>query len=131
MNIQLSLKEKWFRLTEKSKPEDYREITPFWCNRLLLFEGKKKPVKWWAHMENVEGVFFRKAIEDNIRNGKITFKSFEKNVMTLGYPKKTEKNKYLFFKHKGIEIRSGNPDWGAIPQKLYFVIMHGAVQQEA
>jgi hypothetical protein len=31
------------------------------------------------------------------------------------------------FEHKGIEIRTGNPDWGAEPNKLYFVIMHGAV----
>lgn len=31
----------------------------------------------------------------------------------------------LKFEHKGIEIRTGNPDWGAEPNKLYFVIMHG------
>ena len=26
---------------------------------------------------------------------------------------------------KGIEIRTGNPEWGAEPGKLYFVILHG------
>lgn len=27
----------------------------------------------------------------------------------------------------GIEIRTGNPEWGAEPGKLYFVIKHGIV----
>lgn len=132
MNIQLSLIEKWFRLTEDfTKPEDYREITPYWCNRFLLYEGKNKPVKWWGFMQNVEGCFFRKAIENNIVNGKITFKNFDENVMTLGYPKKTDKDKILRFEHKGIEIRTGNPNWGAEPSKRYFVVMHGRSLHEA
>jgi len=132
MNIQLSLIEKWFRLTESlTKLEDYREITPYWCNRLLLYDGKNKPVKWWAFMQNAEGCFFRKAIEENIVNGKITFSDFEENIMTLGYPKKTDKNKYLRFKHNGIEIRTGNHNWGAEENKRYFVIMHGLSLHEA
>jgi len=132
MNIQLSLIEKWFRLTENfTKLEDYREITPYWCNRFLLYEDKNKPVKWWVFMQNIEGCFFRKAIDGNIANGKITFKSFDENIMTLGYPKKTDNNKILRFKHIGIEIRTGNPDWGAEPNKRYFVIMHGRSLHEA
>ena len=107
------------------KTEDYREITPYWCNRLLLYDGKKKPVKWWAFMQNIEGCFFRKAIENNIVNGKITFKSFDENIMTLGYPKKTDKSKILIYAHAGIEIGKGNPKWGAEEGKLYFVIKHG------
>jgi len=132
MNIQLSLMEKWFILTKDfTKPEDYRELTPYWCNRLLLYEEENKPVKWWGLMQNVEGCFFRKVIEDNIINGKITFKSFDENIMTLGYPKKTNKDKILRFKHEGIEIRTGNSDWGAEPNKRYFVIMHGLSLHEA
>lgn len=28
---------------------------------------------------------------------------------------------------KGIEIRTGNPEWGAEPNKVYFVIKHGII----
>lgn len=55
------------------------------------------------------------------------FKDFETNTMTLGYPKATDSDRILKLEHKGIEIRTGNPDWGAEPNKLYFVIKHGEI----
>ena len=45
--------------------------------------------------------------------------------MTLGYPRSDDTERILKFKHDGIEIRTGNPDWGAENGKLYFVIKHG------
>ena len=126
--LQLSLITNWFEMTKALiKKEDYRELTPFWCNRLLLYDGKQKTVKWWSFMQNYEGCFFRKAIESNIENGKITFKQFDINIMTLGYPKSSDNERILKLEHKGIEIRTGNPECGAEPNKLYFVIMHGAI----
>ena len=56
---------------------------------------------------------------------------FTQNTMTLGYPKKTDKDRILILEHKGIEIREGNPIWGAELGKMYFVIKHGAVLNEA
>lgn len=47
------------------------------------------------------------------------------NTMTLSYPKSTDFERVLKLEHKGIEIRTGNPEWGAEPNKLYFVIKHG------
>jgi len=47
--------------------------------------------------------------------------------MTLGYPKSNDTERILKLEHKGIEIRTGNPDWGAEPDKLYFVIKHGKI----
>ena len=38
---------------------------------------------------------------------------------------KAVKNRIIKYKHEGIEIRTGNPNWGAEPDKLYFVIKHG------
>lgn len=101
-NLQLSLKTKWFEMTKSGgKTEDYREITPYWIKRLcddVEYYGKS-----W------EGVF----------------KNFETNIMTLGYPKSTNTERIIKFKHAGIEIREGKPEWGAEPGKLYFVIKHG------
>ena len=53
------------------------------------------------------------------------YKDFERNTMTLGYPKSGDTERILKLEHKGIEIRTGNPEWGAEPNKLYFVIKHG------
>lgn len=34
--LHLPLKAKWFKMQESGeKPEEYREITPYWCKRLL------------------------------------------------------------------------------------------------
>ena len=48
MDIQLSLLEIWFTKTNHLiKLEDYRSITPYWCNRLLLHKGKSMSKNWW------------------------------------------------------------------------------------
>ena len=100
MNLQLSLKKQWFEMTKAGiKTEDYREITPYWETRLQRVNGMKFP--------------------DN------QFKQFSTNTITLGYPKSNDSERIIKFKHAGIEIREGNPDWGAEPNKLYFVIKHG------
>ena len=47
--------------------------------------------------------------------------------MTLGYPKLTDSDRILKIENKGIEIRTGNTEWGAEEGKLYFVIKHGKI----
>jgi hypothetical protein len=106
------------------KPEDYREITPYWIKRLTendidltieeinyglcaLRDGYTE-----QHVYNVYG---------------FKFKDFTHNVMTLGYPKSGDTERILKLEHKGIEIRTGNPEWGAEPNKIYFVIKHGEI----
>jgi len=129
MNLQLSLKTKWFEMTKAGiKTEDYREITPYWCNRFLLYNGKVLSKEEWRVFLLTSGpVFLSKIIDKEISSHsyKITTKSFDFNIMTLGYPLKTDTARILKFKHEGIEIRQGNPEWGAEKGKLYFVIKHG------
>lgn len=128
MNLQLSLKNKWFELTkERIKPEDYREITPYWVKRFFnvknikngdiddLVEYFKNP----SYYKESEFSFFKKM--------NISKKPFKTNRMTLGYPKSDDKERIVELEHLGIEIRTGNPDWGADPDKLYFVILHGDI----
>ena len=127
MNLQLPLIETWFRLTESLiKKEDYRNITSYWCNRFILVDGETKSKKWWdKRFTSFESVNNIKWILDNIAIGNFTFNSFDTNTMTLGYPKSTDTERIIKFEHAGIEIRTGNPEWGAEPNKLYFVIKHG------
>jgi len=113
--LRLSLKNKWFEMTKAGiKTEDYRELSPYWAKRFGT------PITWameayiqpdFCDTDDV-GYTFNKT-------------SYDTNIMTLGYPKSTDTERIIKFEHSGIEIRSGNPEWGAEPNKLYFVIKHG------
>ncbi len=127
-NLQLSLIGKWFELTKAGiKTEDYREITPYWCSRFLLYQGFKKKAIWCEKAYSVGGFFSQKHLMIDVDSGRITYVEFDQNTMTLGYPKSTDSDRILKLRHKGIHIGTGNPGWGAIPGKLYFVIKHGEV----
>jgi hypothetical protein len=107
MNLQLSLKRQWFEMTKAGiKTEDYREINEYWVKRLTTNFSYK-------HDIDTPLIF------------NFSPKIFTHNTMTLGYPKATDTDRILKFEHKGIEIRTGNPEWGAEEGKLYFVILHG------
>ena len=128
-NLQLSLKKQWFEMTKAGiKTEDYREITPFWACRLL---GQTQA--FWAgylgyNSKNKRCYGFKdQSSIDHIVAKCKGFKPFDINTMTLGYPKSTDLKRILKLRHKGIEIRTGKPEWGAEPNKLYFVIMHGDI----
>jgi len=136
--LQLSLKKQWFEMTKAViKLEDYRDITPYWAKRLLLCHGESLS-KELSDLE-IEvmcdelnnSINYAGEIEDEVcftlDNYYSTFKDFTHNTMTLGYPKSTDTERILKLEHKGIEIRTGNPEWGAKPNKLYFVIKHGQI----
>lgn len=126
-NLQLSLKTKWFEMTKSGvKTEDYREITPYWAKR--LFFVKDQNLK--SHYETVikQGLFNDKSFKFLFDKGIVLLKNFECNIMTLGCPKKGDVERILKLQHKGIEIRTGNPDWGAEEGKIYFVILHAPTE---
>ena len=119
MNLQLSLKKQWFEMTKSGiKTEDYREITPYWVKRLI---GNKFDEDYTIH----DFIHTLKNDLDSNLFVRLYQRRFTTNTMTLGYPKKTDSERILKLEHKGIEIRTGNPEWGAEPGKLYFVIKHG------
>lgn len=122
MKLQMPLKKKWFEMTKAGiKTEDYREINSFWCTRILEFKGQKiKQANFTALFNLNKYQFVIDFIKENY-----DFRSFDSNTITLGYPKSSDAERILKFEHAGIEIRGGNPEWGAEPGKLYFVIKHG------
>lgn len=131
LRLQLSLLRKWFEMTKSGvKKEDYREITPYWANRLI----KGGNLEYWEGKldktgnELITGFFEKFKTEIETRYG--GFKDFTVNKMTLGYPSKEDQEKIINLKHKGIEIRMGNPEWGAEEGKFYFVIKHGELCSE-
>lgn len=135
MNLQLSLKTKWFEMTKAGiKTEDYREITPYWYRRLIN-PSKNYTNKMMLndyeysviHKQRLPNCFAEQLLHNfkHFVYHEQEFKKFSTNTMTLGYPKGTDTERIIKFEHAGIEIRTGNTDWGAEPNKLYFVIKHG------
>ena len=123
-SLRLSLKKKWFDMTKAGiKTEDYREINEYWIRRLTncktdlteakieLLKGGKEAAKKYPSLFEAPEHFIAQ--------------NFSENIMTFGYPKSTDTERILKFKHIGIRIRTGKEHWGAEPNKLYFVIMHG------
>ncbi len=124
--LRLSLKKQWFDMTKAGiKTEDYREITPYWIKRLFddAYSGSENFMNDYMANELNNG----RCLEDVERDYLLFRKKFTQNTMTLGYPKSTDNERILKLEHKGIEIRTGNPEWGAEPGELYFVIKHGNI----
>lgn len=122
MNLQMSLKTKWFEMTKTGiKKEDYREINEYWVKRLFRDADKNeipeiiKCLKSGWSIEAIQKYFLH------------WLKDFTQNTMTLGYPKSGDAERIIQFEHAGIEIRTGNPEWGAELGKIYFVIKHGKI----
>lgn len=137
MNLQLSLKKKWFEMTKTGiKTEDYREINPYWLSRLMYYSSgsgfsltKEELEEACSDIRSAHQSIYdlTEHLDYHLDNWYLKFKPFKINRMTLGYPKSTDTERILKFEHKGIEIRTGNPEWGAEPDKLYFVILHGSI----
>ena len=107
------------------KKEDYRAITPYFCNKFLLILGETKSKAWWQ-----KEFFDFGTDEELIENLSLfaKFKEFDSNIMTLGYPKKGDEDKTLILEHKGFRIGLGNQNWGAKPLTNYFVLIHGEIK---
>ena len=125
--LRLSLKTKWFNMTKAGiKIEEYREINDYWCRRLLYIEDDMEFDVWCEMINDLNNQQRKyKDIDDCMNFFGVYFRKYDVNVMTLGYPKSTDLKRILKLEHKGIEIRTGNTDLGAEPNKLYFVIKHG------
>lgn len=99
--LTLSLKKKWYdMIASGEKKEEYREVTEYWNKRLCVLLAD--------HVDR----FFR-------------IKHFDAVTFTLGYPKKDDMSRRMSFKINGITIGCGNTEWGAEPNKKYFVIKLG------
>jgi len=124
MNLQLPLKIKWFLMTKAGiKTEDYRSINEYWMKRLFT----KETYSQYLEAKNSGGNEFESS---NFDIDYAVYKDFATNIMTLGYPKSTDIQRILKYKHLGISIGYGKEEWGAEPNKLYFIIKHGELINE-
>lgn len=103
--LHLTLKKKWFLMTDiGEKPEEYREITPYWISRLC----EETPTSVCDLIYENKGYDFKKF--DNV---------FARN----GYNPK--KNPSWLRRWVKTSIGFGQEKWGADPGKQYFIIKLG------
>lgn len=111
--LTLTLKKRWFDMISSGvKTEEYREIKPFWMKR---FCGKAPVIYRMALHLAIETDNF-----DVVSKTDIT--EFNKIQFTLGYPKADDMSRRIIFNNPHIRIGKGKPEWGAEPDKTYFVI---------
>lgn len=103
--LHLSLKKEWYNMIESGiKTEEYREIKPYWEERLLK--------------SNYRGSY-KKLVVKNYDKHSVLFKNYDVVRFSYGYTKRT-----MTFEIKEIVIGIGIPEWGA-PQKDVFIIKLG------
>ena len=112
--LTLPLKKQWFEMTKTGiKKEEYREISDYWIKRLVdsvtFFAGRYDSMKNISVKEaGIENINLLHVNPDVLKRD-VKFKSFDYNLMLLGYPKLTDTERVIKLEHKGIEIRTGNP----------------------
>jgi hypothetical protein len=107
--LHLTLKKKWFdMIASGEKKEEYREIKSFWAVRLAN-----------AHVGLIGGDFM-----DKHKVIAWTFKQFDTVRFTNGYARHSPK---IEVECLGISIAIGIEEWGAKPNKEYFVIKLGEI----
>jgi hypothetical protein len=121
----LPLKEKWYRMIESGiKTEEYRELTPYWCNRILYHCPLGIDGYWNSELGNC--VYFNEEhpyvtlhhlLIDNYGTRGYTHVEF-----TLGYPKKGDTSRRMIKEIDSIKVGKGNPEWGAPEDKEVFII---------
>lgn len=112
-NLILPLKKQWFSMIASGdKTEEYREITPYWCNRLLDVEILN------MRIEDCSVEMIELMIEKSV----FSIKQFSKLTFTNGYPRKEDTSRRMTFNNPKIRIGTGRPEWGAKEGKKYFVI---------
>lgn len=111
-NITFALKKEWFELIKSGeKKEEYREITPYWCNRLLDVKSLNMMIE-----DCSAGM-----IELMVNKSYFHMNYFSQVTFTLGYPKKDDTSRRMTFQNPHIRIGEGKTEWGAKAGRKYFV----------
>ena len=117
--LHLVLKHKWWdMIASGEKKEEYREVCHYWAIRLL-----DNKYRWYSLNTDYPKDFLGWIREHLDRREDIQFRQFEKVCFHLGYTNNT-----MTFEITSMNVMYGDvcrQDWGAEPNKYYFVIKLG------
>lgn len=115
--LYLSLKKEWYNLIESGvKNEEYREIKPYWVQRFTRFKDGTLTGRLYAKFLSSSP----KVLKYDIKQGLASFARYTHVCFCYGYTQRK-----MTFEIKEIIIGTGKAEWGAEPEKEYFVIKLG------
>lgn len=120
--LHLVLKRKWWdMIASGEKKEEYREVKPYWEKRLLNYKGL---IEYYlangAELKIKSFLFPHRPVVEDVCNA--FPRGFTRVTFQLGYRKDAPR---MTFEIEEISIGKGREEWGAEPDKLYFIIKLG------
>ena len=124
--LDLVLKKKWFdMIASGEKTEEYREIKPYWANR-ILYHIPLGIKEYWQSVLDRAFTFVKDHPEcfdlHNLLVGNYGTRGYTYVTFHLGYAKNRPS---MTFAIKEIVIDGGREEWGAEKGRAYFVIKLG------
>ena len=117
--LHLVLKRKWWdMIASGEKSDEYRDITSLYCSRLLV-KGDWIYLKQYFEYDE-EKILIAVKSDTQRAHMNIRWQDYDAVCFHRGYTNTT-----MTFENDGIEINYGREEWGAEPNKLYFVIKLG------
>lgn len=126
MDLKLVLQRRWFCKHLEDKGEEYREITPYWANRLLTYDNEIKSSKWWFWYFHDRKMSYRLRIKRGIKIGLIKFREYDNAIFSNGM-KPIEILPRFEKPVNSMKIGIGKAEWGA-PEREVFIILCGAAK---
>ena len=116
--LHLVLKRKWWDMIDSGeRTEEYRDVNHYWAIRLL-----DRQYRWYSQNIDYPNNFID-WLCSRLTHNDITFRSYENVCFHLGYTNNT-----ITFKITSMNVMYGEvcrQEWGAEPNKYYFVIKLG------
>lgn len=128
--LTLTIKKQWFdMIADGVKPEEYRDIKPYYASRLLYLKSTP-PLK--GDLSYVKGYIFHAVLDellnDSLEEANESLKRVLGKIDTLllrnGY---SSSSPTLLVELKDVKIGEGNYLWGAEPNKRYFILKLGRI----
>ncbi len=115
----------WYDMIDVGeKPEEYREIKPYWFKRFVDYDPElyvdKDPLPTYFSNSDPFDTPVKAILWDMDMAGALEFKRFTHIRFRRGYTKTT-----MMFEIKSISIGFGNSQWGAPKDKEVFIIKLG------
>ena len=123
--LHLVLTRKWFdMILANIKKEEYRKLTNYWLRRLtghVLVDKIGDSITIKPSKSDIYSALSQNADIINESNDWLKFDS-----ITFSHGYKTDRDQFEI-EFKGIEIREGKSEWGAVPGTKYFTLKTGEI----
>ena len=114
------------------KKEEYREIKPYWIVRLMNFRNEMWETDINDFSAELNNPFSRhNGPEECIEYYGASFRRFDQIHFKNGFARWSKPAPAFDIGLSKIRIDTGKPEWGAEPEKYYFVLELGDIQPQA